>query len=65
MPSGRLPLRPPPRAVHYAARRDAPAPLCGMHPRGPLHVTPAIHLVTCLRCTAALAASAVPVGVTP
>jgi hypothetical protein len=51
MPS-RLPVRPPPRALHYTARAETPVPLCGVRPRGALHVTANPALVTCPRCRA-------------
>ena len=54
--SQRLPVRPPPRALHWVGNPYWPAPLCGSRPRGALHVTTNRLLVTCPKCRQALVA---------
>jgi len=55
MSSDRIPLRPPPRALHYVTSSVA-LPMCGLKPRGSIHVTRDASMVTCPRCLAVLAA---------
>lgn len=52
--SDRLPVRPPPRALHWIADVASPGPVCGTQPRGALHVTTNPRLATCPRCRAVL-----------
>lgn len=56
MSHDRLPVRPPPHALHYVVRRADPVPLCGHRARGAVHLTPNPLLVICPRCRTALVA---------
>lgn len=55
MPTDRIPTHPPPRALHDVVSTEALTPVCGVRPRGAVHVTTNTTLVTCPRCKAALA----------
>lgn len=55
MPADRLPLRPPPRALHYVTSPHR-LPLCGSRPRRSVHVTINPALATCPKCCAVLMA---------
>lgn len=52
MPTDRIPVSPPPRALHYVTVASA-APVCGRKSRR-LHITVNRSIVTCPRCLAAL-----------
>ena len=54
MPS-RLPLHPPPRALHYVTSNYR-LPICGYRPRLSAHVTVHPNLATCPKCCAVLTA---------